>query len=637
MCKWSFPNNGFGQITGVANAGIEFYRGDEIKSLAREICQNSLDARISDDKPVRVEFVFATMPSSNVAGIDEYREVLNKAYNYWTEEKNQKAMEFLTLAKKECNRDNIDFLRISDYNTKGLLWAYGNKADGWNALTKIDGGATKSGDEAGSFGIGKNAPFCNSYFRVVYYRTLNLDGERAAQGVARIMSFPENNADPLGSMTTGVGYYGNPERNKPVEKIDFLDGMAMREEVGSDVFVCGFRMKSNWKDDICKAIIQNFAVSVAEGRLEVIVGDERITSKTLEKYVKKFSNSEIVSVFSVLSQKDRVKEYTKKLLGGTFRLRLLVNEKNDDSLNRKILVVRKVGMKLFNYKKGSTALTYSGILDLQGEELSKFFRNMENPTHDKWEPKKHPDPELAKQYLKALEDWLEGIFKELVEEVIGEEIVVMGLGNILSKTDHDKTGNPETGKKEETLSNHLEDIEVMVVKKKIPARGIVFGKGKTSPEDKTTKTVPGIVDPNGTDPTVRTLVGVRKRKKKVEHKGMQQEDGKDKVKIPQRSMKELPINGVRIIKIKQFTYKIVMRISREISKGHLEIVTIGENGGSGRLFVNGVHKSEGCDEAIAQNGVVSFSKMKANEKVSLEIELTGQNDYAMGVSVHEHS
>ncbi|QXM06731.1 hypothetical protein [Crassaminicella indica] len=52
---WNFPSNNFGQLNGISEAGIETFRGSPYSSLAREICQNSLDAILDKDKP---EFVF---------------------------------------------------------------------------------------------------------------------------------------------------------------------------------------------------------------------------------------------------------------------------------------------------------------------------------------------------------------------------------------------------------------------------------------------------------------------------------------------------------------------------------------------------------------------------------------------------
>ena len=35
---WNFPNNNDGKISGISEAGIETFRGDLLKSLAKEIC-----------------------------------------------------------------------------------------------------------------------------------------------------------------------------------------------------------------------------------------------------------------------------------------------------------------------------------------------------------------------------------------------------------------------------------------------------------------------------------------------------------------------------------------------------------------------------------------------------------------------
>lgn len=41
---WRFPLNDYGQIFGIADSGVETFKGTPMKSLAREICQNSIDA-----------------------------------------------------------------------------------------------------------------------------------------------------------------------------------------------------------------------------------------------------------------------------------------------------------------------------------------------------------------------------------------------------------------------------------------------------------------------------------------------------------------------------------------------------------------------------------------------------------------
>lgn len=53
---WNFPSNNGGTEAGFNDSGIETFAGKPFESLAREIIQNSLDARVSSDKPVTVAF-----------------------------------------------------------------------------------------------------------------------------------------------------------------------------------------------------------------------------------------------------------------------------------------------------------------------------------------------------------------------------------------------------------------------------------------------------------------------------------------------------------------------------------------------------------------------------------------------------
>lgn len=50
--KWIFPFSNDDIIYGIADSGIEFFKGTPMKSLAREICQNSLDANLCDSEVV---------------------------------------------------------------------------------------------------------------------------------------------------------------------------------------------------------------------------------------------------------------------------------------------------------------------------------------------------------------------------------------------------------------------------------------------------------------------------------------------------------------------------------------------------------------------------------------------------------
>ena len=83
MISWNFPGNQDGQIKGVADAGIENFNGTELSSLARENCQNSLDAALDDNDPdVLVEFERYFVSTNQIPGIVEYRNILRKCKTF---------------------------------------------------------------------------------------------------------------------------------------------------------------------------------------------------------------------------------------------------------------------------------------------------------------------------------------------------------------------------------------------------------------------------------------------------------------------------------------------------------------------------------------------------------------------------
>lgn len=633
--NWSFPNNGGGQIRGISDAGIETFTGTEIQSLAREICQNSLDASdLKTKESVHVEFKRYIINTDEIPGYADYREKIHKAKNYWASKRSEKTNTYLDIASKAISKPNTYVLRISDYNTIGLLDPYGESDDGWNALIKIDGGATKTGDKAGAFGIGKNAPFCNSDYRLVFYRTLNDDGEVAAQGVSRFISFPEDLNDTRNTMTTGIGYYGNTEGNLPINVISELDNLNTRDKVGTDVFVYGFNANSNWATDVTCEILNNFLMAIYRKQLSVSVENYSITSENLSKYVHRYETNlkEAVCYYKVLTN-PTTKIFTKDFHGlGKLKLRVLVD--SGDKLNRKILVTRTSGMKLFAIGNISRLIIFSGILEMQGRELNEYFREMETPAHDKWLPTRYTKNQTqAKEYHNELKQWIRDIVLSLGEYSSDEEIEVEGLGGVLQKESSVATQQGESKREElyDTIGNVVVQPQVCASSK---AKGLFYGtNGNGQSQMRDTEGTVG----KGQFPTTRILGGHRTRVKKEAHKGTPTSGGHDIVHERYGGNTNQPLENLRIIKAGVGKYKVSFTAPKDISSGHIEIVAVGENGKYNKLHIKTAKEMLNCCN-VGSNGVtVSFSKMKANEKAAIEFSLADSRDYAMEVNMYEHN
>lgn len=633
--NWNFPNNGGGQIRGISDAGIETFTGTEIQSLAREICQNSLDAsNLELNENVHVEFERYRINTNEIPGYIDYKDKIDKAHKYWLDKRSEKTITYLNSAVKAISKPNTYVLRISDYNTIGLLDPYGESDDGWNALIKIDGGATKTGDKAGAFGIGKNAPFCNSDYRLVFYRTLNVDGEIAAQGVSRFISFPEDLNDTRNTMTTGIGYYGNTNGNLPISAISELNNLNTRDKVGTDVFVYGFNANFDWETDVTCEILNNFLMAIYRNQLSVSVGNHLITNKTLSTYVHRYETNlkEAVCYYKVLTN-PTTKIFTKDFHGlGTLKLNVLVD--SEDKLNRKILVTRTSGMKLFAIGNISRLITFSGILEMQGKALNEYFREMETPAHDKWVPARYTkNPTQAKEYHNELKQWIRDIVLSLGEYSSDEEMEVEGLSGVLQKESSVATQQGESKKEElhDTINNVVIQPQVSALSK---AKGLFYGTDGNGQSQK--RDTEGTVG-NGQFPTTRTLGGHRTRVKKETHKGTPTHGGRDTVHERYGGNTNQPLKNLRIIKVGVGKYKVSFIVPKDIASGHIEIVAVGENGKYNKLHIKTAKEMQNCCDVSSNGVIVSFSEMKANDKTAIEFSLIDNRDYAMEVNVYEHN
>ena len=281
---WNFPSNDNGQINGISEAGIETFKGSPFPSLAREICQNSLDAKKDNKDPVIVEFVGFEVDCKKIKGFSDIVSALDECKLFW--EKNEKASKFLTNACQVAKRDRIRVLRVSDYNTNGLTGSKELYNSPWQNLVKSSGVSDKGGTSGGSFGIGKSAPFACSDIRTVMYSTLDVDSVRAYQGVSRLVSF--NHKKLLSSyITQGIGYYGNTDKNTPAFE-EYSLGDYQRDETGTDIYILGFKGTGNWQDEIIKAVLEGFIISVMRNELIVRVNDLEVNRKTLGDFVEKY-------------------------------------------------------------------------------------------------------------------------------------------------------------------------------------------------------------------------------------------------------------------------------------------------------------------------------------------------------------
>ena len=188
---WNFPKSGFGTQSSSDNNNIDTFADDRIGNLVREILQNSLDASFNE-QPIRVEFRTFKTKTSDFPGIESFKEYLKN----WKEsqldlDEDDKDLLFVKRALLELEKEEMTWLRISDFNTTGL-WGSTSSSSKTPYFSFVHGAGKNSKQNAnsgGSKGVGKNAIFANSNLQTLFVSTLTKDEERAKSSVRVSISY----------------------------------------------------------------------------------------------------------------------------------------------------------------------------------------------------------------------------------------------------------------------------------------------------------------------------------------------------------------------------------------------------------------------------------------------------------------
>ena len=629
---WDFLSRGYGETEGYSNGSLAEFKGNPFQALAREICQNSLDAADGSGKPVIIEFQNTRMQIDDFPGMESMKDVISACKEFWNDKGDVNTKTFLNQATRSLRSESgmFNVLRISDYNTTGVRGSFSDEdITPWGSLVKGSSFSVKTDEKnaAGSYGIGKAAPFVSSHFQTVFYRTLDDEGVHAALGVARLMAH-ESTADvPEGedSVRRSVGYYGADSSGKPSKGFKELDKLSNRESCGTDLFIPGFTGTTSdeqWEKDILKEIAENFLYSIFSGKLEIRVQKRTLTKANLEPMLDYIGSKDAKTFYQVIKSNPSVVEQTRPFHNlGSLRLRLLFAP----DLNKKIMVVRSSGMRIARISSLPRMVSYTGLLELQGDDLNGFFRAMENPRHNAWEPKRHEDPSKAKQYKEELESWVIETITSKLLEISGDESAI-DVGDCFNYDYSD--GVASTRRKIEKILDITESIETETYIPQTPSSGKISirDEGRAS----NSKQTRGRDNPEGDFIGHRHRTGKRKGVKPTGRAVEIDKEGPDSVNIGEGGqLREVPI-AARIISQGNGNNKLIFTADEEITLGRIEIVTKGENGKSLRLQVRSVRGSN----ASIEEGRIVIRDVPEKIKQTIEFELSDMNNFAMGVKAY---
>lgn len=398
---------------GLGNAGIETYRDDPYASLAREIGQNSRDAKLN--APVRVRFDLKHVPMADIPAVESLKSAVHCCLAEARKAQPQgadgssKEVAFFEQAAAVLEEGLIPVLVIADFNTSGLTGP-ATRGSVFHSLVKGSGVSRKQNDTSGgSFGIGKNAAYAVSDLQAVFYATryIGEDGSHPflAQGKVSLMSHTDANGD----QRLAEAYWGQ-QGFQPFDKVEDVPDWLRREEPGTSVCAVGFRNSPDWHMRIAYSLILNFFHAIHHGEMEFSIDDGRIeinrnnlatlfADQGIRNAAEKNGSLEefllSAHLYSCLVSEAAVEKILESRELGRVLVRVLVEE----DLPKKVCIIRNGMVITYSLSHFGEAFAHFPMyrdfvalvtpLDARG---SAFIKRLENPRHDSLSSDRLPSP-----------------------------------------------------------------------------------------------------------------------------------------------------------------------------------------------------------------------------------------------------
>lgn len=393
-CKWYFADQPNGQEVGPNNAMEQSFKSNPYASLVRESIQNSLDAVLDRSEPVVVKFSFMEMRGVDYPEFFELQYHIQGCLDYFPNNHNAKVTYDPMLKLFEGNKyhDHLGFIRVSDYNTKGMSYEEGNTDTPFYAFVRSAGVTVKDNSSAGgSFGFGKAAYYLLSPINSIIVSTCTEDYQKYFEGAASLCTHFYK-----GTKKMAFGYYDD-HNGKPITEESDIPAKFRRSEPGTDINILGFDLEDTDEavKEMAESVLRNFWMAIYHGKLVVNINEEVEIDKDnivklMEQYFEDDDDTTRKSTYS------NPRPYFDAVrLAGTTAKHLLFEDNlpllghvclyicKKKGATDKIAYIRALQMLVYS-KRTKTNHGLYGVFYCDSEKGNDLLRNMENPSHDEW-------------------------------------------------------------------------------------------------------------------------------------------------------------------------------------------------------------------------------------------------------------
>ena len=478
------------------NKVLERFYDLGISGLVRENIQNSLDGKIpGETKPVIVTIKTGKVKKNDIPGLDNIKERIECLVGH-----NSYTKETIEHMQNKMNQDEVDYISFEDYNTKGLRGAKNGQSyrpeDTWGIYAYNKGVHSEEEDSTleksrgGSHGIGKIASNAASELHMMYFANCDEEGNKHLGGTVQLVEhkYKDKYYRSTGYFTDIKKIENNEERFYPYENT--FSEIFKKDTRGLKIIIPFLREQFNNEVDIIKSICDSFFIAILENKLEVIVNDKNINSKTIKKYIenKKYyiqdvseMKEEFTPLYLSTYMKKKPMQITIEDIKEKYNFNLYFNY--DESIPKgRVAIIRTIGMKIEDKKvKGNVNKPFNAVLIPDSTKEDAFLKSLENESHTQLSFEHIKDQKLqknAKRFINNISKVMAKIIEDEIKKsnptdgIMNTEDVLYYVENQFKQELADSLGTVK-------LSNGNKDKTVVKIEQDIPK--------KKDPKDKKEK------------------------------------------------------------------------------------------------------------------------------------------------------
>jgi hypothetical protein len=412
------------------NKILERFYNMRVTGLTRENTQNSMDGRlIGSEGPVTLTIKTGSIKKEDIPGINDVIDRIKslQGRNSYTKETIQHMI-------NKINQEEVRYISFEDSNTRGLTGAKNGQSnsarDTWGIYAYNKGVHFEEADSemetsrGGSHGVGKIASNAASDLHLMYFANCDEHGDKHLGGTVQLI---EHLYEEKYYRSTGYFTDINHDKSKFYPYENSFHRVFAKNTRGLKIIIPFLREEYDNENEIIKSICDSFFVSILEGKLEVIVNEEKITRESIIHYVKdsKYYEQDITEAkktFTPLYVDSYLNETPKELIVSDsvrdyhFKLYFRYDERIPKG---RVAIVRTIGMKIEDFKVTSNAnKPYNAVL-IGGSDEDAYIKSLENESHTElsWEHIK--DSKLqrrAKRFINNLSREMAKVIEEAVKE-----------------------------------------------------------------------------------------------------------------------------------------------------------------------------------------------------------------------------